>query len=152
MNSIWTDDAVRMLGSVDVAIAVNTDRGLMTPVVRNVAGRSVGDIAIATRDVAERARDSRLGQPELEGGSITVSNLGMFGIDEFAAIINPPQSAIIAVGAAREAAVVANGAVSVATLMQVVLSVDHRTHDGSVAAEWLGHFVDFMENPLTLVR
>jgi pyruvate dehydrogenase E2 component (dihydrolipoamide acetyltransferase) len=151
MNVIWTPDAIRQFSSVDVAVAVATANGLVTPVVRDVQDRSVGAVAATTRDYAERARAGRLHQHELEGGSITVSNLGMYGTTEFAAIINPPQASILAVGAAVEEPMVRNGKLKVGTLMRVTLSVDHRPVDGATAAEWMRAFVDLIENPLTLL-
>ena len=100
----WTEDAVRRYADVDVAVAVATDRGLMTPVVRDVASLTVSRLSAKVRDLAERARDGKLKQDDLEGGSIAVTNLGMYGVEEFAAIINPPHAAILAVGAVRERA------------------------------------------------
>jgi pyruvate dehydrogenase E2 component (dihydrolipoamide acetyltransferase) len=151
MNVIWTPEAIRRFSSVDVAVAVATANGLVTPVVREVQDRSVGAVAATTRDYAERARAGRLQQHELEGGSITVSNLGMYGTSEFAAIINPSQASILAVGAAVEEPIVRNGKLKVGTLMRVTLSVDHRPVDGATAAEWMRAFVDLIENPLTLL-
>lgn len=106
LNVIWTDDAIRQFGSVDVAVAVATEDGLLAPVLRGVEQQSLSAVAAAVRDIAERARTKRLRQDELEGGTVTVTNLGMYGTEEFSAIINPPHSAILAVGAAREEPVV----------------------------------------------
>ncbi|WP_166345938.1 dihydrolipoamide acetyltransferase family protein [Phytoactinopolyspora limicola] len=151
MNVIWTPDAVETFSATDVAVAVATDRGLVTPVLRGVDTMSVGAIAAASRDVTERARAGTLRQDELTGGTITVTNLGMYGVEEFSAIINPPQSAILAVGAARSEPVVDDGKLSVGTVMRVTASVDHRPLDGVVAARWLQVLVATLENPLTLV-
>jgi pyruvate dehydrogenase E2 component (dihydrolipoamide acetyltransferase) len=151
MNVIWAEEAVRSFAAVDIALAVATDRGLLTPVVRGVDRMSVSTLAAATRDLADRAKAGRLRQEELEGGSMSVTNLGMFGTEEFAAIINPPQSAILAVGAAREEPVVEEGRVVVGTVMRATLSVDHRPVDGVLAAEWMQVFVSLMERPVQIL-
>lgn len=151
MNVIWLDDAVRSFDTVDIAVAVASDRGLVTPVVRDVGRRSIAAVAADTRDLAERARDSKLKQEELEGGSLSISNLGMFGTEEFSAIINPPQSAILAVGAARSEPVVHCGELAVASVLKVTLSVDHRPVDGAVAAQWMAAFLDVLHSPLTIL-
>jgi pyruvate dehydrogenase E2 component (dihydrolipoamide acetyltransferase) len=146
-----SDDAVRMFSSVDVSVAVATEKGLVTPVLRGVERMSITEVAESTRDVAARAREGRLQQRELEGGSISVTNLGMFGTEEFAAIINPPQASILAVGAARAEAVVTDGALSVATVLRVTLSVDHRPVDGATAAEWMRTFLGLLEAPARIL-
>lgn len=151
MNVVWTPDAVRTFGSVDVAVAVATERGLVTPVVRDVAALSVTAVAARVQDLAARARDGQLRQEELEGGTITVTNLGMYGVEEFAAIINPPQAAILAVGAVRDEPVVEDGAVVPGRVLTVTLSVDHRPVDGVVAARWLAAFVDLVEHPARIL-
>ena len=147
MNVAWAADALHKFDVVDVAVAVATERGLMTPVVRDVGSHSLTAVASSVRDLAERARDGKLKQHELEGGSITVSNLGMYGTEEFAAIINPPQSAIVAVGAVREQPVVEDGVVVPGQVMSLTLSVDHRSVDGALAARWLAVLVDLLERP-----
>ncbi|MFC9361028.1 dihydrolipoamide acetyltransferase family protein [Rhodococcus sp. NPDC057014] len=151
MNVIWTEEATRSFDTVDISVAVASARGLVTPVVRDAARRSVSSIAADTSDLAQRARDGKLQQSELEGGTFTVSNLGMYGTEEFAAIINPPQSAILAVGAARQEPVVVDGELAVATVMHVTLSVDHRPVDGSTAAEWMRAFIGIIENPFQIL-
>lgn len=151
MNVIWTPDAIRSFSSVDISVAVATDRGLVTPVVRAVEGMSITSVAAYVLDVVERAKSGRLRQDELEGGTLSVTNLGMFGTEEFAAIINPPQAAILAVGAARREPVVKKGKLSTGTVMRVTLSVDHRPVDGVVAARWLDTFVQTVENPLRIL-
>ncbi|MFE4972764.1 dihydrolipoamide acetyltransferase family protein [Kitasatospora sp. NPDC056651] len=151
MNATWHADAVRRYESVDVSIAVATDGGLLTPVLRGVERMSLSAVATATRDHAERARSGTLRQADLEGGSLTISNLGMYGVEEFAAIINPPQAAILAVGAVRDAAVVRDGAVTAVKAMTVVLSVDHRPVDGAVAARWLAAFTGALADPIRIV-
>jgi pyruvate dehydrogenase E2 component (dihydrolipoamide acetyltransferase) len=147
-NVTWSEQGLVAHGSVDISIAVATDGGLVTPVLRGVEARRLSDIARQSQDLARRARERRLLQPELEGGTFSVSNLGMYGTLEFSAIINPPQSGILAVGAARQQPVVADGAVTVATVMRCTLSVDHRAIDGALAARWLAAFTARMQNPL----
>jgi pyruvate dehydrogenase E2 component (dihydrolipoamide acetyltransferase) len=147
-NVTWSDEGLVAHGSVDVSIAVATEGGLVTPVLRGVEGRRLSGIARETRALAERARERRLLQHELEGGTFAVSNLGMYGTLEFSAIINPPQSGILAVGAARPQPVVADGAVTVATVIKCMLSVDHRAIDGALAARWLAAFTTRMQDPM----
>jgi pyruvate dehydrogenase E2 component (dihydrolipoamide acetyltransferase) len=151
MNAIWTPEAIRTFSSVDLSVAVATDTGLLTPVLRRVDQMSISAVATTVRDLVERAKAGRLRQEELEGGSFSVTNLGMYGTEEFAAIINPPQSAILAVGAARAAPVASKGKVSVATVMRVTLSVDHRAVDGALAATWMESFVRQVESPLRIL-
>jgi pyruvate dehydrogenase E2 component (dihydrolipoamide acetyltransferase) len=159
MNATFTDSAIRRYHYVDVAVAIATDDGLLTPVIRDADRLSITDIAAATADVAQRARHGRLRQQELERGSITVTNLGMFGVEEFAAIINPPQSAILAVGAARREPVVSSSAeigaaateLVAATVMHLTLSVDHRPLDGVVAARWMAALTDLLEHPVRIL-
>jgi pyruvate dehydrogenase E2 component (dihydrolipoamide acetyltransferase) len=151
MNAVWTPDAVRRFATVDVAVAVATDRGLMTPVVRHVTSLTISALAAQVRDLADRARDGRLKQEELEGGSISVTNLGMYGVEEFAAIINPPHAAILAVGAVRDEPVIEDGAVVPGRVMTVTLSVDHRPVDGVLAAQWMAAFVELVEHPVRLL-
>ncbi|MFE7844212.1 pyruvate dehydrogenase complex dihydrolipoamide acetyltransferase [Microbacterium sp. NPDC057407] len=151
-NAIWTDAATRRFSSVDVAVAVAVPGGLLTPVVRGVERLRLGELSATVRALAQRARDGGLKQHELEGGSFSVSNLGMYGTTEFSAIINPPHSGILAVGAATPRPVVgADGALTVATVMTVTLSADHRVLDGAVAAQWLAAFVRHIENPLGML-
>jgi pyruvate dehydrogenase E2 component (dihydrolipoamide acetyltransferase) len=150
-NAIWTDDAMRRYDSVDVGVAIASERGLVTPVVRSVETTSPSGIAKRVRNFVEAANAGKLAQRDLEGGSITVTNLGMHGVEEFAAIINPPQSAILAVGAGIQQPVVVAGAVEVATVMNLVLSVDHRAIDGALAARWMAALVTILEQPLRLL-
>lgn len=151
LNVTWTDDAVRRWHTADIAVAVATDRGLLTPVLRDVGGLTVASVAAGVRELAERARSGRLRQEELEGGSITVTNLGMFGVEEFAAIINPPHAAILAVGAVREEPVVEDGRIVAGSVMTLTLSVDHRPVDGVVAARWLAALTGLLERPVRLL-
>lgn len=150
-NVVWTDDGTRRFHDVDIAVAVAIEGGLVTPVVRAVNRRSLGDVGASIRDLAERGREGKLKQDELEGGSFAVSNLGMYGTEEFSAIINPPQSGILAVGAARKAPVVVGDELAVATVMTVTLSADHRALDGALAAQWLAAFVRIVENPVSIL-
>ena len=151
MNVIWTADAIRQFHTVDMAVAIATESGLVTPVLRNVEGMSVRHIAATTKDFAERARAGGLKQAELEGGSTSVTNLGMFGTEDFDAIINPPHASILAVGAATEQPIVADGQVTLGSVMKVSLSVDHRPVDGATAAEWMRELIRLLEQPAKML-
>jgi pyruvate dehydrogenase E2 component (dihydrolipoamide acetyltransferase) len=150
-NVTWSDEGLVAHASVDVSIAVATDGGLVTPVLRDVGAKRLSAIAAEAQALAQRARDRRLQQHELEGGAFSISNLGMYGTLEFSAIINPPQSGILAVGAAKPQAVVVDGAVAVATVMRCTLSVDHRAIDGALAARWLAAFTTRIQQPLGMI-
>jgi len=150
-NAIWTDEAMRQFSTVDIAVAIASDKGLVTPVIRGVETASISGIASQVRAYVEKANAGRLQQQDLEGGSITISNLGMFGVDEFSAIINPPHSAILAVGAAQPTVIARDGQSVVATCANLVLSVDHRAIDGALAAQWMAALVDAIERPMRLV-
>jgi pyruvate dehydrogenase E2 component (dihydrolipoamide acetyltransferase) len=150
-NVVWGPDAMIKYESVDISIAVSTDGGLLTPVIRGVEKRSLSNIARTITDLAERSRAGKLRQEELNGGSFAVTNLGMYGTSSFSAILNPPQSGILAVGAAGPKAVVVDGEITVATIMSVTLSADHRAVDGALAAQWLAAFKARIENPLTML-
>ncbi|MFM0394926.1 2-oxo acid dehydrogenase subunit E2 [Paraburkholderia phytofirmans] len=149
-NVSWGEDALRRYTEVDVAVAVATPRGLITPIVRNVERKTVQDVAREVRDLAERARQGRLKKEEYQGGNVSVSNLGMYGVDEFSAIVNPPQSIIFAAGSAVQQPVVEDGKLAVGTLMTITASVDHRAIDGAIAAQVLGSLKRFLENPAWL--
>lgn len=155
MNVTFADTATRHYDFVDVAVAIATDGGLVTPVLRDVDRLPITEISATTADFVARARGGRLRQQELEGGSITVTNLGMFGAEEFAAIINPPHSAILAVGAARNEPVAVDGAdgpeLAVAKVMHLVLSVDHRAVDGALAARWMAALTALLEHPARIL-
>jgi pyruvate dehydrogenase E2 component (dihydrolipoamide acetyltransferase) len=151
MNVIWTPDAVRSFASVDIGIAIASPRGLVTPVLRSVQSSGITTVAAAVSDLVERAGAGRLQPRELEGGTTTVTNLGMFGAEDFAAIINPPQSSILAVGAVHRAPVVKKGKLAVGSVMQVTLSVDHRAVDGTTAAEWMRAFVSLIQHPARIL-
>jgi pyruvate dehydrogenase E2 component (dihydrolipoamide acetyltransferase) len=150
-NVIWTDEGMRQFESVDVAVAIAAERGLVMPVLRGIERMSPSAIAHQVRMYVRQAGEGTLQQGDLEGGSFSVSNLGMYGVEEFSAIINPPHSAILAVGAGRPAAVVGDGTVQIATQMTLVLSVDHRAIDGALAAQWMDALVGALEQPLRLV-
>ena len=151
MNVMWTDDAVRRFSTADVSVAVGGDHGLVTPVLRSVESMSLSQVSGHVRDFVDRAGSGKLKQGELEGGSFSVSNLGMYGVERFAAIINPPQAGILAVGAVREEPVVTNGSLRIGSVLTVTLSADHRGVDGVVAATWLKRFTALMENPALLL-
>ena len=152
LNVTWGPEAVRTYSTVDVAVAVATDTGLVTPVLRGVERLSISAVSAAVREVAARAASGRLQQHELEGGTITVTNLGMYGIEEFAAIINPPQAGILAVGAVTSRPVQQDdGSVGFGMFLTVVLSADHRPVDGALAARWLSAFRELVENPMRLL-
>ena len=151
MNVVWTPDAVRRFHAVDIGIAVTTPTGLVVPVLRGVDRLRLGEIAAASADLVSRARDGQLRPAELEGGTVSVSNLGMYGTRSFTAILNPPHAAILAVGAAAPEAAVVDGAVVARTALHLTVSVDHRPVDGAIAAEWMRALVDVLEHPLGLV-
>lgn len=150
-NVTWGETVLLQHSSVDISIAVSTEGGLVTPVLRNAANKSLTQIATEIADLAARGRDKKLKQAELEGGAFSISNLGMYGTKEFSAILNPPQSGILAVGAAMQQPVVIDGQLAVATVMTCTLSADHRAIDGALAAQWLAAFTKRMENPVTLL-
>ncbi len=150
-NASWNDDAVRLYNSADIAIAVATPGGLITPVVRAADAKGLVEISNEIKDLAARAREGKLAPEEYRGGGFTISNLGMYGIKEFSAIINPPQSCILAVGAAERRPVAVGEALGVATVMTCTLSVDHRSVDGAVAANFLAAFKGYAEEPLTML-
>lgn len=150
-NAIWTDDATRRFDSVDIAVAVAVEGGLVTPVVRGVDRMSLSSVSASIRDLAERGRAGKLKQDEIEGGSFSISNLGMYGTQEFSAIINPPHAGILAVGAAQKKPVVVGDELVVGTVMTVTLSADHRVLDGALAARWLAAFVALIESPVGIL-
>ncbi|MEL6915578.1 MAG: pyruvate dehydrogenase complex dihydrolipoamide acetyltransferase [Pseudomonadota bacterium] len=151
-NAVWAGDRIIKLKPSDVAVAVAVDGGLFTPVLQDADQRSLSALSAQMKDLASRARDGKLKPHEYVGGSFAISNLGMFGIDNFDAVINPPHGAILAVGAGKKQPVVGdNGELGVATVMSVTLSVDHRVIDGALGAELLQHIVDNLENPMTML-
>jgi len=150
-NSSWTDEAIRLFQTVDVCVAVAAPNGLITPVVRDADNKGLAAISNEVRALAKRAREGKLMPEEYQGGGFTISNLGMFGIREFAAIINPPQSCLLSVGAAEKRPIVKDGALAVATIMSCTLSADHRSVDGAKGAEFLDVFKKLIEDPLTML-
>ena len=151
VNSMWTKKAIRILNDVDISIAVDTPNGLITPIVRSADDKGLAEISEEVKELAYRAREGKLRPEEFQGGGFTISNLGMYGVKNFTAIINPPQSCILAVGAAEERPVAVNGEVVVASIMNLTLSVDHRSVDGAVGAEFLGIVKRLIEDPLTML-
>jgi pyruvate dehydrogenase E2 component (dihydrolipoamide acetyltransferase) len=135
----------------DVGVAVSIPGGLITPIVRGAETKALSAISNEMKDLAKRARDRKLKPSEYQGGTTSVSNLGMFGVKDFAAIINPPHATIFAVGAGEQRAVVKNGELAVANVMSVTLSTDHRAVDGALAAELAKVFKNYIENPLSLL-
>jgi len=150
-NGSYDESGLLYYEHADVSVAVATPNGLITPIVKAAEGKGLAQIAAETKDLAARARDGKLKPEEFQGGTFSVSNLGMFGIKQFAAVINPPQGCILAVGAGEQRAVVKNGQLAVATVMSCTLSVDHRVVDGAVGAEFLQVFKGYVEDPLTML-
>ena len=150
-NAIWNTTSIRRFTGVDVSVAVSTGTGLVTPVVRGVDRLPLPELAAVTADLIGRARAGRLKQSEIEGGSFSVSNMGMYGVREFSAILNPPQSGILAVGAAEQRPVVVDGALTVASVATLTLSCDHRVIDGALGAQLLQAIKASLEEPLRLV-
>lgn len=150
-NSAWSDDAVLQFNTVDISVAVATPNGLITPIVKNADKKGLAGISSEMKDLAERARAGKLKPEEFQGGGFTISNLGMFGVKDFAAIINPPQSCILAVGAGDQRPVVIDGKIEVATVMTCTLSVDHRSVDGAVGAQFLAAFKKRIEDPAIML-
>jgi len=151
-NSAWMETFIRTFHTCDVSVAVDTGSGLITPIVTGVEAKGLAEISESVKEMAGRAKIGKLAPHEYQGGTITVSNLGMFGINQFTAIINPPQACILAVGGTEKKVVVgAEGAPAVANMMRVTMSCDHRVVDGAVGAQWLQHFKKFMENPQAML-
>ena len=147
VNALYEGDAVRLLASADIGMAVATERGLLVPVIRGCERLTIPEIAAARADLVERARSGKLQQADLEGGSFTISNLGMYGVEQFVAVLNPPQAAILAVGAVQETPVARDGAVEIRPLMTMTLTCDHRSVDGATAADFLRTLKTFLEEP-----
>jgi pyruvate dehydrogenase E2 component (dihydrolipoamide acetyltransferase) len=150
-NASWTDEAVHLYERADISVAVATPEGLITPIVRDADKKGLGAISNEIKDLADRARAKKLRPEEFQGGGFSVSNLGMYGIREFSAIINPPQVCILAVGKGEQRPVVKNGALAIANVMTCTLSCDHRVVDGAVGAEFLQAFQSLIENPLRML-
>jgi pyruvate dehydrogenase E2 component (dihydrolipoamide acetyltransferase) len=150
-NASWSDEAILRWGTVDIAVAVALDDGLITTIVKSADRKGLATIANETKDLAARARAGKLKLEEFQGGTFSISNLGMFGIRDFAAVINPPHGGILAVGAGEPRPVVDNGRLAVATVMTCTLSCDHRVVDGAVGAQFLAAFKKLVEDPLTML-
>ena len=151
VNASWLGDTIRKHGDVNVAVAVAIDEGLMTPVIRHSDKKNLRQISVETKELAGKARDRKLQPEEMEGSTFTISNLGMFGIEEFTAIINPPNACILAVGAIRDVPVVKDGEVVPGKRMKMTLSSDHRIVDGAKAAAFMNTLQHMLENPLAMV-
>ena len=150
-NASWSDDGIKMYRQADISVAVAIDDGLITPIVRNANGKGLRTISEDMRDLAGKARDGKLMPEEYQGGTFSISNLGMYGVKDFQAVINPPQGCILAVGAGEQRPIVKDGALAVATVMSCTLSVDHRVVDGAVGAEFLAAFKALIEDPLGML-
>jgi pyruvate dehydrogenase E2 component (dihydrolipoamide acetyltransferase) len=152
VNASWTDDGMVFYDDVDISVAVSIPDGLITPIVRKADTKGLATISREMKDLAGRARAGKLKPEEFQGGGFSISNMGMFGVSEFSAIINPPQAAILAVAAGRKRPVVnKDGELAVATVMTCTLSVDHRVVDGALGANWLRTFKQVIEDPLSLL-
>jgi pyruvate dehydrogenase E2 component (dihydrolipoamide acetyltransferase) len=150
-NASYTPDGIAMHHNADIAVAVAIDGGLITPIVRKAETKSLADIAKEMKDLAQRARDRKLKPEEFQGGTFSVSNLGMFGIKSFNSIINEPQGCIMSVGAGEPRAVVKNGQLAIATVMTVTLTCDHRVVDGSIGAKFISAFKPLIEDPIKML-
>ena len=150
-NASYTESAILLYDRVDIAVAVATDNGLITPIIKDASNKGLAEISSEMKDLAGRARQGKLKPEEFQGGTFSVSNLGMFGIKAFDAVINPPQGCILAVGAGAQQPVVRNGELAVATVMSSTLSVDHRVVDGAVGAEFLAAYKVIIENPFSMM-
>ena len=151
LNASFTEAAIAQYTDVDISVAVSIPDGLITPILRHADTKGLAVLSNEMKDLAARARSGKLKPEEFQGGGFSVSNLGMFGVQSFTAIINPPQAAILAVGAGTQRPVVRNGQLAVATVMTCILSVDHRVADGAVGAQWMAAFKALLEDPLGLL-
>ena len=151
VNAMWTEDAILQLHDVDISVAVSIPDGLITPIVKNADIKGLAAISTEMKDLAARAKTGKLKPEEFQGGGFSISNMGMYGVRDFAAIINPPQAGILAVSAGEQRPVVRNGALAIATVMTLTLSVDHRVIDGALAAEFLQALKRNIEDPLSLM-
>jgi pyruvate dehydrogenase E2 component (dihydrolipoyllysine-residue acetyltransferase) len=150
-NACWGGDKILQYKDIDVSVAVAIDGGLITPIVRNADQKGLASISNEMKELAGKAKNGKLMPEEYQGGCFSISNLGMFGISEFSAVINPPQAAILAIGAGEQRPVVKDGALAIATIMTVTLSCDHRVIDGALGAELLNYFKGFIQEPLTMM-
>ena len=150
-NASYSPEGIALHHHADIAMAVAIDGGLITPIIRSAETKGLAQIAAEAKDLAARARSRKLKPEEFQGGTFSISNLGMFGIKSFASIINEPQGAILSVGAGEQRAVVKAGQLAVATVMTVTLTCDHRVVDGAIGARWLGVFKTLIEDPITMI-
>ena len=150
-NASWTEDEMILYGAVDISVAVATDRGLITPIVRNADMKGAAQISVEMKDLAARAKVGKLKLEEFQGGGFTISNLGMFGVTHFSAIINPPQAMILAVGAGEERVVARKGQAVVRTMMNLTLAVDHRAVDGAMGAQFMQTLKSYIEQPAAML-
>jgi pyruvate dehydrogenase E2 component (dihydrolipoamide acetyltransferase) len=151
VNASWTDEAAILYDDVDISVAVSIPDGLITPIVRKADQKGLAAISNEMKDLATRAKSGKLKPEEFQGGGFSISNMGMYGVSDFSAIINPPQAGILAVSAGQQRPVVKAGALAIATVMTCTLSVDHRIVDGALAAEWMAAFKGIVEQPLSLM-
>jgi pyruvate dehydrogenase E2 component (dihydrolipoamide acetyltransferase) len=151
INSSWLGDSIRTNHHVNIGIAVAVDEGLLVPVVRFADTKSLSEIGVTVKGFAQKAKDKKLQPSDWEGNTFTISNLGMFGIESFTAIVNPPDSCILAVGGIKEVPVVRNGQVVPGNVMKITLSCDHRVVDGATGAAFLQTFKQYMENPVSML-
>ena len=151
VNAMWTDDAILQFDDVDVSVAVSTPTGLITPIIRKADMKGLSAISNEMKDLANRAKANKLKPEEFQGGGFSISNMGMYGVRDFSAIINPPQAGILAVAAGEKRPVVKDGALAIATVMSCTLSVDHRVIDGALAAEFMQALKGVIEDPLSLM-
>lgn len=151
LNVSFTDDAILQYEDIDISIAVSIPDGLITPIIRNADRKSLRQISESAKDLVARARSGKLKPEEFQGGTFSISNMGMYGVSSFSAILNPPQAGILAIAAGEKRPVVRGDSLGIATVMTVTLSVDHRAVDGALAAEWASKFRKIVESPLSLV-
>jgi pyruvate dehydrogenase E2 component (dihydrolipoamide acetyltransferase) len=150
-NAQYAGDKMYLMQRQDISVAVAVPGGLVTPVVRDAGAKGLAEISNEMKELAAKARDGKLMPEDYQGGTFSISNLGMHGIKEFGAVINPPQGAILAVGAGEQRPVVKDGALAIATVMSCTLSVDHRVLDGAIGAEFLAAFKGYIQDPLTML-
>ena len=150
-NVGYSEDGIRRYKNADISVAVATDKGLITPIICNANGKGLAAISIEMKELAQKANDGKLMPEEYQGVSFSISNLGMFGVKQFDAVINMPQGCILAVGAGEQRPVVKDGALAIATVMSVTISVDHRAVDGAVGAQFLGAFKSLIQDPMTML-
>jgi pyruvate dehydrogenase E2 component (dihydrolipoamide acetyltransferase) len=151
LNALWTSEGIELHQQVDLAMAVALEEGLITPVIRDAANKTLSAISAASKDLARRAREGALKPEEYQGGTVTVSNMGMFGVESFAAIINPPQAAIVAVSSIMQRAMFKDDEVVPVSIMKLTLSADHRISNGAEGARYLAEVKNLLEHPMTLV-